>query len=275
MEMQELLTGTPRPLLTDLVHQTIVPNRSATSLEAQRERPQHRSLIQRIRQENEDDAELYGPVDSALRTAAEGHANGRDFLNAYWHVSRRPGFRIHELGRVFMIRPEATAQPGGSLGRTEVDAITPTEAAGPRQVKIDELVLKEHRSLVACLRNILKFEEDVVNSETFVIWYAHASELQRVANTNQSAISCVTAENPKPNAGRTYTILKPLPSQVLCRVEVPRRALMYLLSQIPSWQVPHDIVTSIARAIEPRDHSISIELPSRSVLILASITKPC
>ena len=62
-----------------------------------------------------------------------------------------------------------------------------------------------------------------------------------------------------------YKILQPLPRQVQRRNEIYRRALVYVLSQAPSWQIPDTIVGDIASAKEPEQRKDRLKLPTAGV----------
>ena len=76
--------------------------------------------------------------------------------------------------------------------------------------------------------------------------------------------SALTAENPKSNSGILHKVFKSLPSQVHRRREVPRRALIYLLSQRPDWHLPREVVQELAQADTPPEVEQHQGLPSES-----------
>ncbi|KAK3167866.1 hypothetical protein OEA41_004312 [Lepraria neglecta] len=59
-----------------------------------------------------------------------------------------------------------------------------------------------------------------------------------------------------------YKILQPLPRQVERRNEIYRRALVYILSQAPSWQIPDTVVGDITSAKEPEQRKDRLKLPA-------------
>ena len=74
----------------------------------------------------------------------------------------------------------------------------------------------------------LRLRLDCVDADSFVLW-----RVKVVSDGSWSELthySCFTAENPRPNVAIMYNVLKPLPSQIQHRLEVPRRALLYLLA---------------------------------------------
>lgn len=76
-------------------------------------------------------------------------------------------------------------------------------------------------------------------------------------------LCCFTAENPKPNVAVMYNVLKPFLSQIECRLGVPRRALMYLLSTTHGYS--EETVRTITHATRPLDFAVRLELPSTSM----------
>ena len=76
--------------------------------------------------------------------------------------------------------------------------------------------------------------------------------------------SSLTAENPKSNSGLLYNAMSCLPSQVHSRKEVPRRALIYLLSQRNDWHLSKDVVQELAEADTPAEIEQYQGLPSES-----------
>ena len=78
------------------------------------------------------------------------------------------------------------------------------------------------------------------------------------------ARSSLTAENPKSNSGLFYRYLLSSPSQVHHRREVPRRSLIYLLSQRGDWHLSKDLVQEFAEAENPPEIEQYQGLPSES-----------
>ena len=76
--------------------------------------------------------------------------------------------------------------------------------------------------------------------------------------------SSLTVENPKSNSGLLYSIFNSLPSRVHRRREVPRRGLIYLLSQRLDWHLSQEAVTELAEAITPPEIEQYQGLPSES-----------
>lgn len=76
--------------------------------------------------------------------------------------------------------------------------------------------------------------------------------------------SSLTAENPKSNSGLLYKIFKSLPSRVHRRREVPRRGLIYLLSQRLDWHLSQEVVKELAEANTPPEIERYQGLPSES-----------
>ena len=76
--------------------------------------------------------------------------------------------------------------------------------------------------------------------------------------------SAFTSENVKVDISTMWDILKPLPAQVKQRNEVPRKAYIYLLSQIPQLHLDTVIVREIAqgKGLEAGPN-LRFELPSR------------
>ena len=76
--------------------------------------------------------------------------------------------------------------------------------------------------------------------------------------------SALTAENPKSNSGLLHKVFNPLPSQIRRRREVPRRALIYLLSQRRDWHLSRKAIKELAEADTPLEVEQYQGLPSQS-----------
>ncbi len=74
----------------------------------------------------------------------------------------------------------------------------------------------------------LRLRLDGVDEDSFVLWRVKVASDGSWSELTH--YSCFSAENPKPNIAVMYNVLKPLPSQIQHRLEVPRRALIYLLA---------------------------------------------
>ncbi|KAK0516506.1 hypothetical protein JMJ35_001109 [Cladonia borealis] len=86
-----------------------------------------------------------------------------------------------------------------------------------------------------------------------------------IAQSSDSLMLCsLTAENPKSNSGLLYKALNCLPSQVQSRTELPRRALIYLLSRRPDWHLRREVVQELAKADAPPEIEQYQGLPSES-----------
>lgn len=92
--------------------------------------------------------------------------------------------------------------------------------------------------------------------------------IQSYRNTEAqpSSISSFAAQSPKHKAANLENfvdfILKPFPTQVMRRNEVPRRALVYVLSQASAWPLSDKAVSSIAKAEMPGDFDVRLNLPT-------------
>ncbi|KAL9076084.1 MAG: hypothetical protein Q9161_001131 [Pseudevernia consocians] len=72
--------------------------------------------------------------------------------------------------------------------------------------------------------------------------YTTAESTETAAgSTETEARSNTMANNPKPNVAIMYNLLKPLPSQHQRRLETPRRAFIYLLSQTEAVLTPQSV----------------------------------
>lgn len=76
--------------------------------------------------------------------------------------------------------------------------------------------------------------------------------------------SSLTAENWGINPGILYGFSNPFPSQIHDRTEIPRRALLYLLSQRPEWHLSQNAIKELAEAATPPEIEQYQNLPSES-----------
>lgn len=76
--------------------------------------------------------------------------------------------------------------------------------------------------------SFLRLRLNDVHADSFILWRANV--YSKSSWSQLTLYSCFTAENPKPNFAFIYNVLRPLPSQNQRRLEVPRAALIYLLS---------------------------------------------
>ena len=97
-------------------------------------------------------------------------------------------------------------------------------------------------------------------------YWVIARAIYKRTKADWSSTSCFTAESPKHIAANLENfvdfILKPFPAQVLRRNEVPRRALVYVLSQASAWSLSDKAVSSIAKAEKPEDFDLRLNLPT-------------
>ena len=76
--------------------------------------------------------------------------------------------------------------------------------------------------------------------------------------------SSLTTENWRIKPGILYGFSNPFPSQIHDRREIPRRALLYLLSQRAEWHLSQDVVKELAEAATPPETERYKNLPSES-----------
>ena len=77
--------------------------------------------------------------------------------------------------------------------------------------------------------NFLRLRLNGLNTDSFILWRVKVVSVG--SGSELTHYSCFTAENPNINVAAMYNFLKPLPSHSQHRLEVPRRASIYLLSQ--------------------------------------------
>lgn len=77
--------------------------------------------------------------------------------------------------------------------------------------------------------SFLRLKLNDLNADSFILW--RVKVVSRGSWSELTHYSCFTADNPKFNVAVMYNVLKPLPYQIQRRLEVPRGALIYLLSQ--------------------------------------------
>ena len=200
------------------------PSRQDT-LESQSQRPPLRSTLKWLKGKYGANSRLSGPVDNAMEAGARRYSRDpQRFLNDFGHMSRRPEARLHEIFDIFIRLPHTALGANEGIGANSLSSswrLNLVEAEGV------EFQPAKHPSMYDWLDS-LRLRLDGVDEDSFVLW-----RVKVVADGGWSELthySCFTAENPELNVAIMYNVLKPLPSQIRDRLEVPRRALIYLLA---------------------------------------------
>ena len=178
--------------------------------------------------------------DSELLAVSKLHSERPQFWEDYIHLRHRPCAPLQSL---FHLMGKNKLEHGGVIG------------------------WECHLRYKGCLSDWLEeIHQRLVRQrpDSLVLWWDSwlfpIFELRRLKMIRSS----LTAEIPNSNSGFLYRTFKSLPSRANRRREVPRRALMYLLSQRKDWHLPQNAVEELAEADAPSEIEQYQGLPSES-----------